>query len=210
MGTGRANRSRRRRVVVWEKVDGYGLELVDVGLAVDRLEARGVAIGWHPVPYDLEYELATSADWVTSRLAVRTQGDSWQRSLELTRSPAGAWSIATSATGRPDLEPAGGDPERFAGSLDCDLGLSPMTNTMPVLRTDLLRRDGSFDFLMAWVSVPDLSVSASRQRYTRLSDAADGLTRIEYRSLDGDFVSALTFDADGLVVDYPRLTKSVT
>ena len=37
MGAGRTNRSRRRRVVVWEKVDGYGLEFVDVGLAVDRL-----------------------------------------------------------------------------------------------------------------------------------------------------------------------------
>ncbi len=43
---------------------------------------------------------------------------------------------------------------------------SPLTNSMPVLRHGMLRSGGPVDFLMAWVSVPDLSVHASPQRYT--------------------------------------------
>jgi len=53
----------------------------------------------------------------TTRLAVRTRGDGWRRSLELERSAAGGWSIATSATGQADLESAGGDADGFTGSL---------------------------------------------------------------------------------------------
>lgn len=205
----RGESSQRRRVVVWEKVAGYGVELVDVALGQERLEARGLAIGWQPVAYQLEFDLATTARWVTSRLAVRARGDGWRRSLELERSSSGGWSIATTTSGQVDLGSPGGNADDLAGSLDCDLGLSPLTNSMPVLRSNLLRNDGSLDFVMAWVSVPDLAVRASPQRYTRLSDGGDGLARVEYRSLDGDFVSVLTLDADGLVVDYPQLARRV-
>ena len=57
--TGRTDSSRRRRAVAWEKVGGYGVEFVEVALEEDRLVARGVAIGWDPVPYQLEFDLAT-------------------------------------------------------------------------------------------------------------------------------------------------------
>lgn len=80
---------------------------------------------------------------------------------------------------------------------------------MPALRHDLLHRDGSVDFLMAWVSVPDLSVRASRQRYARVGDSERGHL-IEYRALDSDFVSVLTFDDDSLVIEYPRLATPAT
>jgi hypothetical protein len=121
---------------------------------------------------------------------------------------AGAWTIAASADGEVDLEPPGGDVDSIAAALDCDLGNAPLTNTMPVLRRDLLHRDGSIEFVMAWVAVPSLAVRASEQRYTTLGDAAGGLRRIEYRSRD--FRSELVFDADGICVDYPLLGRAVT
>ena len=61
--------------------------------------------------------------------------------------------------------------------------------------------------MMAWVAVPALAVRASAQRYTSLGESPGGRRRIEYRSQD--FVSELLFDADGLVVDYPRLGRAV-
>lgn len=67
---------------------------------------------------------------------------------------------------------------------------------MPALRHDLLRTDGSVDFVMAWVGVPALGVRTSHQRYTTLGDAPHGLRRIEYRS--GNFSSELLFDLDGI------------
>jgi uncharacterized protein len=199
----------RHRTVAWDKEDGYGVELVDVDLGPDRLAAQGVAIGWDPVAFHLEFRLETGLDWVTSALEVRSRGDGWRRTLELRRSDRGAWTIEVTAAGDVDLEPPGGDPAAIADALDCDLGNCPLTNTMPVLRHDLLRRDGSLDFVMAFVTVPGLVVRRSGQRYTPLGAGADGLRRIEYRSLDSSFVSELSFDADGLCVDYPQLGRMV-
>ncbi len=89
-------------------------------------------------------------------------------------------------------------------ALDCDLALSPLTNTMPVLRHGLLRGGGPLEFLMAWISVPDLSVVPSRQRYTFVR--TDGLVSVvRYESVGGNFAAEIVFDEDGLVVEYPGL-----
>jgi hypothetical protein len=112
-----------------------------------------------------------------------------RRSLELRRSPAGRWSAGAEL---PDL----------TGALDCDLGLSPVTNTMPVLRHGLLASGNPVDLVMAWVSVPDLEVRTSPQRYVPLGE---GVVRFE--SLDDDFSAEITFDAEGLVVDYPGIAR---
>jgi uncharacterized protein len=197
----------RDRFVVWDKEGRFGTEAVDVTLHADRLTARGVALGWEPLPYRLEFSIETGASWITSHLAVTTAGEGWRRHLDLRRSAEGRWSVDAGSDGLVDLPPSGGDPAAFADALDCDLGLCPLTNTMPVLRHDLLRHDASLDFVMAWVSVPDLAVRRSEQRYTTRGRGPDGLPRIEYRSIGSTFVAELTFDADGLVVDYPQLGR---
>jgi hypothetical protein len=199
----------RHNFVVWDKEDSYGTEYVDVSLESDRLSARGVAIGWEPLAYALEFTLETSGNWVTSRLHVESRGQGWRRGLDLRRSAEGVWFVEARGKGRIDLPPPGGEGTPFAAALDCDLGLSPLTNSMPVLRHKLLQRDGSHEFVMAWVSVPDLSVHPSAQRYTTRGEDARGRRIIEYSSIQRDFVSNLTFDDDGLVVDYPRLARRV-
>jgi hypothetical protein len=196
----------RRRVIAWDKEDGYGVEYADIALSTDRLTARGLAIGWDPEPYHLEFTLETGPGWVTRRLEVSTRGAGWTRTLDLRRSDSG-WHVDASAEGEVDLEPPGGGATAFAEARDCDLGLSPLTNSMPVLRHDLLGKDGSVDLVMAWVAVPALAVRASNQRYTTLGAAAGGLRRIEYRS--GTFASQLLFDVDGVCVDYPQLGRVV-
>ena len=198
-----------QRFVVWDKADRYGTEYADVSLEGDRMSATGTAIGWDPLAYVMEYDLATGVDWVTSRLRVRSRGAGWHRSLDLRRSADGGWSVKANVEGDADLLPSGGDVVAIDAALDCDLGLSPLTNAMPVLRHNLLQRNGSHEFVMAWVSVPDLGVHASGQRYTTRGEDAEGRRIIEYSSIKRDFVADLTFDADGLVVDYPRLGRRV-
>ena len=105
-----------------------------------------------------------------------------------------------------DLPSAGGDTAPLTGALDCDLGLSPLTNTMPVLRHRLHREGGAADLLMAWVSVPDLHVHASPQRYEHLRTTAAGAV---VRFSSGDFTADLLVDADGFVTDYPGLGTRV-
>ena len=173
-----------------------------------RLGASGIAIGSAPVAYRLEYQLETLDEFITSGLVVTTKGQGWSRHLVLRRSPLGAWAIRTEMNGFLSLPDPGGDEAAISEALDCDLGLSPLTNTMPVLRHGLLRGGGPLDFLMAWVSVPDLSVYASRQQYTYLRSRG-GVAIVRYRSLQSDFAADLTFDSDGLVIDYPGIGRRI-
>jgi hypothetical protein len=197
------------RAIAWVKNDlGPGAEFSDVVIEGRRLAASGIAIGSAPVAYRLDYQLETQDDFITSGLLVTTRGSGWSRHLDLRRSPSGVWSIRTEMEGFLALPEPGGDVAEISEAVDCDLGLSPLTNSMPVLRHGLLRGGGPLDFLMAWVSVPDLAVHASLQQY-RFVRTRGGVAIVRYRSLDSDFVADLSFDADGLVIDYPGIGRRI-
>jgi hypothetical protein len=193
---------------VWAKERPFGTELADVTIQDGMLSATGVAIGTDPEPYRLDYQLTTVEGYVTARLLVRTQGKRWRRALDLKRIASGEWSCTTEADGALDLPAPGGDLAAVAGALDCDLGLSPFTNSMPVLRHRLHEGGGPIDFLMAWVSVPDLAVYPSRQRYTFVRRNATARL-VRYESLDSTFAADIGFDDDGVVLDYPGIARRV-
>ncbi|KUM78071.1 putative glycolipid-binding domain-containing protein [Streptomyces curacoi] len=174
------------RVITWEVSESHGIETAWIDLGGGSLRARGRAVGTKPEPYWIAYELDTADAFVTRRLHVGVESAAGARTLDLRHDGAGRWT----ANGErlPDME----------GAVDCDLGLCPLTNTMPVLRHRLHLVPGTQELLMAWVSVPDLTVLPSRQTYTHL-----GHGRIRFVS--GDFRSDLGFDEDGFVVDYPGL-----
>jgi hypothetical protein len=150
----------------------------------DRLQARGVQLGAEPHPYRVDYELTTGADWVTERLLVRCD----ERSLDLVRAADGAWT-------------ANGEPQpHVEGALDCDLAFSPLTNFMPARRL----AGEPADHVMAWVSVPDLAVLRSEQRYEPIDEH-----HVRFIGLESDFTADLELDEDGLVVRYPRMAERV-
>ena len=60
------------------------------------------------------------------------------------------------------------------------------------------------DHVMAWVSVPDVAVIPSSQRYEPI-DAR----RVRFVSLDGDFTAELELDDAGFVTRYPGLAERV-
>ena len=197
------------RVVTWVKNDPLGAEFADVLiapglLAANRLTARGIAIGSKPFGYRLDYKLETKSDFKTSGLLVVARGEGWRRRLDLRRLKSGRWTARIKSEGVLDMPPPGGDMARLIDAHDCDLDGSPLTNSMPVLRHRLLDGGGPIDFVMAWVSVPDLSVHASRQRYTFLRKEGN-LSVIRYESRDTTFSAEVIFDTDGLVVDYPGI-----
>lgn len=179
------------RVITWDVTASEGYETAWAELGAGALRARGRAVGTVPEPYWITYGLETADDYVTRRLTVTAEDASGTRTLDLLHDGRGGW------TANGERLPG------LTGALDCDLGLCPLTNTMPVLRHGLHRRAGEREFLMAWVSVPDLGVRPSRQTYTHL-----GPGRVRYAS--GDFSSDLEFDDDGCVVGYPRLARRLT
>lgn len=199
------------RTVAWMKDSPWGAETARVEFGPDYLRATGVAIGSDPAPYRLDYELETATGFITRRVVVQVRGDEWSRRLELTRSAAGVWAQNVQSAGAPDRPDAGGDLSQFGGALDPDLGLSPLFNTLPVRREEIHKRQTSADFLMLWISVPDLAIYPSRQRYTYLAQRSEDerVVRFEATGEDDDFVADVVFDSDGVVVDYPGIARRV-
>ena len=190
----------------WRGPDPERFDSASVTLGPSSLRALGSSM---TASYALDYRLETGRDWITTELDVRARGDGWWSSLLLRRSAGGEWSAVWNGEGMgllptelPDLDSA----------QDCDLSLCPLTNTMPILRHDLVAAshrgdEGAHDLLMAWVSVPDLAVTRSEQRYA-VSDPVDEGGALVHFSSTG-FRTTIEVDADGLVVNYPGLGRRI-
>jgi hypothetical protein len=172
--------------IAWTGLEEWLAEVTTVELEPDGLRAAGTQLG---AVYRAHYELDARGDWRTRHLRVEVPGTG---TLDLAHDGDGSWTV----DGAPRLD--------LQGALDCDLAFSPLTNLMPIRRHALHERAGAADFVMAWVSLPDLAVTRSGQRYEHLRP---GLVRF---SGDDGFTADLELDADGLVATYPRLARRVT
>ena len=205
------------RALIWsgegEDQDGdWHVEFAKVQLGATGLRATGTQLGAVPVPYRLDYRLdATGERFVTRSLHVEAVGEGWERRLRLERDDGGEWTAEAGGAGDADMPAPGGATDLLSDALDCDLGLSPLTNAMPVHRHSLDTDPGQVDLLMAWVSVPGLAVHASRQRYTHVSHGADSAT-VRFENLEDEevtFRSDLVFACDGLIQLYPKLARRI-
>ncbi|HZU54846.1 MAG TPA: putative glycolipid-binding domain-containing protein [Actinocrinis sp.] len=181
------------RHLVWQVTETAGFEAAWLNLDGMILSATGRTVGQLPEPYWLTYTLQTDDRAATTRLQVTATTANAQYELDLRRD-GGTWNV----DGQPRAD--------LAGALDCDLACSPVTNTMPIIRHGLQHGPGEHRFLMAFVQVPTLRVVASQQSYTHLGLTQDA-ARVRYAS--GTFVSDLTVDRDGLVIDYPTMAHRI-
>jgi len=74
---------------------------------------------------------------------------------------------------------------------------------LPVIRDGLLDAGPSRDYMMRFVTVPELSVSESNQRYAPM-----GHRMVRYSS--GSFEAAIVFDANGFVEHYSGFLERVS
>ncbi|HKH04012.1 MAG TPA: putative glycolipid-binding domain-containing protein [Acidimicrobiales bacterium] len=186
--------------LAWRGVEPTRVEGAVVRLGDDRLDARGTSLTGE---YALDWRLSTGAEFVTRRLSVRLRDDGGARALELGRSEAGVWTaVRREGGGEEPLDTSGLD----GAALDCDLALCPFTNTIPIVRHGLVGGDGrTAELVMAWVSVPDLSLHASPQAYTAVAVDDDHTARVAFAG-EG-FAATLVVDGDGFVVDYPGIAS---
>jgi hypothetical protein len=182
----------RHRIIV-PCQDGRVPELVWRGVEVESLErARVEERGEVRVSSVIDsargrysYELRCAADWTFRSLHLEALAG--HRALDLERGADGVWLL--DGEERADL----------AEAIDVDLGVSPLTNTLPIRRLDL-DVDDEADLVAAYLSFPDLELLPDPQRYTRLDE-----DRYRFESLDSDFAADLTVDARGFVLEYSGL-----
>src|SRR5262249_25096722 len=157
--------------LLWQRLDVTGTELV-VFDDQRGLVARGVATAAEPVPYACRYELFTDDSWASARFEATVEGGGWLRTVRLEHAarrgrapPAeqGDLDSAVRAAGHA-LPPLPGieDPDRLHGAVDVDLYASPLTNTLPVRRLDLLHAEPGTvrTITAAWILLPSLAVVA--------------------------------------------------
>jgi uncharacterized protein len=179
-----------QRLAIWRGLDEWRAEAAHVHTDGDRLTATGTQLGTTTEPYRLDYSLHTGPEFVTHTLDLSVLSQGALRRLRLVRHPDGTWTADDREL--PELE----------GALDTDVLASPPFNSMPVLRHEMLRGGEPRDLVMAFVTVPELTITRSDQRYTPLGDG-----RVNYSS--GDFSADIHFDGDGLVRLYEGYLERV-
>lgn len=225
-----------QRVVHWRGIDDpERFDEATIDLGDGELSGSGTSRTPH---YLLRWFLQTGPAWVTRILEVQVESANWSRSLTLRREDDGRWISDGRATGVPlrsdgqpltidgsDWNATDGTPPGIVDAaglttaLDCDLGLCPVTNTMPMLRS-VLPASGSasasaplsgpeIEFVMAWVEVPSLRVIRSQQVYQLRRLQPDGGALVRYVGLHRSFVGDLSVDADGIVIDYQDLAHRI-
>jgi hypothetical protein len=171
----------------WRSLTGPGLEQcsIDFGGAEIVIEGSIVLAG---APFGLSYRIACDPSWTTRQAAFRKVDGPL---VVLDHDGQGGWSI--DGVGVPAL----------AAARDVDLSGSALTNTLAIRRLGL-PVGGSAEIVTAYVGLPDCSVAADGQRYTRASEQ-----RYRYEALDGTFEAEIEVDADGLVLRYEGLFERI-
>ena len=174
------------RTIEWRHLwrEGGGIErlTLEAQRAVGHIDCTSGAR-----PFQLDYEARWDLRWDTRFLSYRLQAGGSTLYKSLSGDGAGYWAV----DGQPD--------KRLSGCLDADLWPTPFTNTLAIRRL-LTASQTDATIQVAWVDAFEGTVRAREQRYTLLTPA-----RWRFESVEDGFVTELTVDDDGIVIDYPGL-----
>jgi uncharacterized protein len=179
----------RSRSVLWQRSDAPGYEWCRLVVDETSCEIAGtVVVAWDGAPWRIDYDITLDGHGRTRRLTIGADGfeagggGAVRVDLVLEADGNGRWSR--------DDKVVINDPE----AIDCDLGFSPSTNTLPIrrLRLEIGERR---EIGVAWILFPSFEVVLGRQSYERLAEQT-------WRYRSGSFDAELKVDQDGLVDAY--------
>ena len=140
------------------------------------------------------YSIDLDSRWTTRSVQATNCTAAGTHRTEVESDGAGNWRV------NGELAP------HLTGCLDVDLESSAMTNTLPIHRLDP-PAGARVSAPAAYIRALDLRVDRLEQDYTRVGD--DG-RHYDYLSPAFDFSCRLTYDASGLVLDYPGIATRTT
>lgn len=188
-----------QRQVMWSPWTAPGLEHLQVVTQAEGIVADGFILGVKEQgPFRVCYEIHCDQRWKLRAVHITLLSGSGH-SLHLLTDGEGSWTME-SGKPLPSLK----------GCLDVDISVTPFTNTLPIRRL-ALPSGSSATLSMVYITVPDLQVEATEQRYTCLETTSSG-GRYWFESLENGvagFTAELPVDHDGLVLNYPELFRRV-
>ena len=177
----------------WRRIDVPGREEARVEHTGDGWRLTG-ALEVEEADADarLQYVIDCDERWRTRSALIEGTASGAAIRVALEADGEGAW--------RRDGEPL----PTLAGALDVDLGFTPATNTLPILRL-ALRVGETTPVRSAWLRFPELRLEPLEQTYTREAERV-----FRYRAMvDGEpFVARLDTDAFGRVLRYEGLWEA--
>lgn len=172
--------------------DGFEVLFTTVTASGYLLTGQTTAVesgaGW-----TIGYVIALDDRWRTTKVRATSRTAYGESGIELERRDGDRWFV--SGVHMPELD----------GCVDIDFESSGVTNTLPIHRLDPALGD-TVDVPAAFVRTDDLGIQRIEQTYTRLDDTG----RFGYTSATFDFACELTYDAAGLIVEYPGIAIRVS
>ena len=187
-------------MITWQGIHEPRLEQVRLLLSSDqRLRASGRLVAAGPdEQFNASFEVSVGESGQVNRLLLRTATVLEERQCSLSRTEDGAWLVDHGQ---------GSKRETFNDALDVDVQFAVLFNAIPIRRLGLHREEGGEHALpVVRVNLPDLSVKAVTQTYKTVS-VGDDVSVVRFKS--GGFEQNIKVDANGLVVEYPLISKRI-
>ncbi len=198
-GETRSPAARRPEMITWQGLHEPRLEQVRLLLSSDlRLRASGRLVAAGPdEQFNASFEVSVGESGQVNRLLLRTATVLEERQCSLSRTEDGAWLVDHGQ---------GSKRETFNDALDVDVQFSVLFNAIPIRRLGLHREEGEHNLPVVRVSLPDLTVRAVTQTYKTIS-VGDEVSVVRFKS--GGFEQNIKVDQNGLVVEYPLISKRI-
>lgn len=178
--------------ILWRRLDTAGHDACRLVALPSGWRLEGAAAYRHEdgTLCCVSYRAECDRSWRTRLASVSGWCGDQSVDIGIERSDDGAWLLDGAEVGAVrDCE-------------DVDLGFTPATNLFQ-LRRMALEVGQAEDIAVAWLDIPDGGLSLLRQRYERLDQHTYG-----YRAPRFDYEAQLRVDANGFVLNYPRLWEA--
>jgi uncharacterized protein len=182
-----------RTVFRWRRLDVASLEILSVANRTDGISIRGQCIDAGAEPFCVQHEWSLDRSWRSRALRLTVTDEVGDRQLRIERAGDTKWKV--DGQSRPDLD----------GCDEIDPSFTPICNCIALRGVDLAI-NGDFELTALHVSLPQLFIAPSRQKYVRTGESA-------YRYIDlglsAGFEAALQVDAQRMIRHYEGLFEAV-